>query len=151
MFVRRGCKSLELLFTLAIALAGFSGVEAIAHETQIDETVGGTLHIEPNDVPRAKKPALAWFALTRRGGQPIPLADCDCRLAVYSNSASEGDKPLATPGLKAVDAGGYRDIPAAEMTFPAVGRYELVVTGKPTEKADFQPFELSFEVTVASQ
>lgn len=125
---------------------------AIAHQVEIVEDVGATLHIEPNDTPRAGEEALAWFALTRKGGQTIPLSDCDCQLAIYAQAQgqSEGDTASITPSLTPVDAEGYEDIPGARFTFPDVGAYTLVISGSPKQPDSFTPFELSFDVTVAA-
>lgn len=122
---------------------------AIAHKVELADTVGATLHIEPTDTPRAGEPTTAWFALTRRGGQPIPLADCDCQLAVFSQPSASTD-PLLTPPLQPITAEGYQAIPGAELTFPQVGAYELVLSGAPRGAANFAPFELRYDITVAA-
>lgn len=122
---------------------------AAAHQVGIDQDVGGTLHIEPNDTPRAGEEVLAWVALTRKGGQTIPLADCDCTLSIYDGNAAP--LPLLSPTLIPVDSEGYQGIPGANFTFPKVGAYTLVISGAPTAAADpFTPFELAFNVTVAT-
>ncbi|MEM9904999.1 MAG: hypothetical protein AAF921_08250 [Cyanobacteria bacterium P01_D01_bin.44] len=119
----------------------------LAHKVELDGTIGATLHIEPNDTPRAGEPALTWFALTKRGGASVTLTDCDCQLAVFSQSESE---PVLEPELKAVNAEGYEDIPGADINFPSVGAYELVLTGAPVSGDGFEAFELRFSVTVAA-
>ena len=48
----------------------------LAHTVKVDGDVAATFHIEPHHNPVAGKPSLAWFALTRKGGQLIPLAQC---------------------------------------------------------------------------
>ncbi|MGB3493950.1 MAG: hypothetical protein WBA57_14570 [Elainellaceae cyanobacterium] len=135
-----------------MTFANFSSLlisPAHAHQTETAADVGATFHFEPNDIPRAGQPNLAWFALTRRGGEPIALDACDCTLAVYDLSAQNPAEALATPPLEPVNAEGYQDIPGAEVNFPAIGAYELVIQGQPTQAGDFQPFEFRFEVTVA--
>lgn len=112
--------------------------------------VGATLHIEPNDTPRAGEEVLAWFALTQRGGQTISQADSKCELVVYSQPRQSPDTPILTPTLAAVDAEGYQDIPGARFTFPNVGAYTLLLSCIPEQTAEFDPFELDFEVTVAA-
>lgn len=127
---------------------------AYAHEVAIEGDVGATLHIEPNDTPQAGEEVLAWFALTRPGGETIPLANCNCTLAVYSQPKDrpyEGVTPTLTPELLAVDAEGYQDIPGAKLTFPEVGTYTMVIGGTPKQTGDFTPFTLSFEKTIASE
>ncbi|MGF1535866.1 MAG: hypothetical protein ACFB4J_05180 [Elainellaceae cyanobacterium] len=127
----------------AIALPVAPG---LAHQVTVADNVGGTLHIEPNDVPRAGQETLAWFALARRGGQTIPLSACHCALSVYQSFGAEA---IATPRLEAITAEGYRGIPSASFAFPRPGQYELVLTGRPVAESDFQPFTLRFDVTVA--
>lgn len=122
----------------------------IAHQVKVSGNVGGTAHIEPNDNPKAGTPSLAWFALTRSGGELIPLEDCNCRLRVYAQPRQPGDTPIQEPTLQPVSADGYRNVPGADVTFPQVGAYELVLQGEPTKSEDFLPFELTFGVTVAA-
>jgi hypothetical protein len=120
-----------------------------AHKVETSQDVGGTFHIEPNDAPSAGKPEVAWFALTRKGGKVIPLEQCNCKLAVYSKPHKEGSLPLLQPPLKAISKEGYQGIPSAEIIFPKAAAYELEISGTPKAGADFQPFELSFDVKVA--
>lgn len=136
-----------LAVSSALALSIGSENHAIAHQVKTSADIGGTVHIEPNDTPKAGEPAVAWFALTQRGGAPVPLSDCQCQLAVYSG-AQEG--AIATPSLVPLSIEGYDNIPSATVTFPAVGQYELVITGRPATEGAFQPFELRFPVTVAT-
>jgi hypothetical protein len=133
------------LLLLATAIA----IPAKAHELKTQQDVGATMHIEPNDAPRAGETALTWFALTKKGGQVIPLNQCNCKLSLYSQPHTEGTAPLQQPILKAVSQEGYQGIPATEVTFPAAGSYELELQGTPKAGAKFAPFELQFEVNVA--
>lgn len=133
-----------------VCLASFSswGKPAVAHNIQTDGTVGATFHIEPDHNPRAGEPTTAWFALTKAGGEAIPLAQCDCRLAVYDRAA-DPDTPVLTPPLEAIAAEQYRDIPGAEIVFPQAGIYELEISGSPKAEAEFEPFALTYSVTVS--
>jgi hypothetical protein len=121
-----------------------------AHKVKISEDVGATLHIEPNDNPRAGEPAQAWFALTRKGGKVIPLAECNCQLAVYSQPRKPGETALFKPSLKSIIAEKYQGIPGADIIFPKPGAYLLELNGKPVKTDDFKSFELKFEMTVAA-
>jgi hypothetical protein len=122
-----------------------------AHQVKLDADVGGTLHIEPNDIPQAGADSRIWFALTRKGGDVVPLSDCDCRFTVYADTYREGEAPIAEPPLQAMSAEGYNAIPGADYIFPDVGSYTLMIAGSPTNTADFAPFELAFEVTVTAR
>jgi hypothetical protein len=122
---------------------------ASAHEVEVSGDVGGTMHIEPNDSPKAGTASLTWFALTRRGGQPIPLTDCNCTLSVYAQPRQQGGKPIVQPALSATSVEGHQGVPSAKVTFPRAGAYELVLQGRPVTSGTFTPFELKFPVTVA--
>ena len=126
---------------------------AQAHEVEIAGDVGATLHIEPNDTPRAGEEVLAWFALTRKGGESISLSACDCELSIYTSpngTAPGSDAPVLSPTLAPVDAEGYENIPSAKFTFPNVGAYQLTMSGSPKQAGDFASFDLTFDVTVAA-
>jgi hypothetical protein len=130
-------------------MVGLLASPAIAHEVQISGNLGGTLHIEPNDAPRASQPSQAWFVLTRRGGQTIPLSNCNCHLAVYAEPYTSGEAPVQEPALTAVSAEGRQGIPGATITFPEAGAYIIVLSGRPVTTGLFTPFELRFSITVA--
>ncbi|MDJ0676027.1 MAG: hypothetical protein QNJ36_11695 [Calothrix sp. MO_167.B42] len=133
-----------------ITLALTSGVEpGFAHKVKVEGDVGATLHIEPNDTPRAGEPSQTWFALTRKGGKIIPLAECNCQLSVYAEPHVAGETPLLQPTLKAVTAERYRGIPGTVINFPRPGAYQLQLSGKPSTGQGFRPFTLKFDVTVA--
>lgn len=128
---------------------------AFGHEVQVAGDVAATFHLEPKHNPRAGESSLVWFALTRKGGELIPLADCRCRLTVYANAQATDvpvteANPLLTPDLKAVNGDAYQGIPGAEIIFPKVGSYRLTLSGTPKSDASFQPFELSYTVTVGA-
>jgi hypothetical protein len=139
-----------LLFLSCLVISITNLYPAFAHKVEVAGDVGGTLHIEPNDNPRAGEPSQAWFALTRRGGKVIPLSQCNCQLAVYAEPYATGEPPLLEPQLEPVAAERYQGIPGAEIVFPKAGIYQLQLNGKPVSGARFRPFEFKFEVTVAS-
>ncbi len=139
-----------LLFLSCLVISIITADFTSAHQVQISEDVGATIHIEPNDNPRAGEPTQAWFALTRKGGQVIPLAQCDCELLIYAEPHTPGEPALIEPSLEPVAAERYQGIPGAEITFPRPGRYQLQLNGKPISQASFKPFQFEFEVTVAA-
>ncbi|MFW9261845.1 hypothetical protein [Nostoc sp. CALU 546] len=138
-----------LLFLSCLVISITNLHPASAHKVEVSGDVGGTIHIEPNDNPRAGESSQAWFALTRRGGRVIPLSQCNCELAVYAQPYAAGEPPLLEPQLEPVSAERYKGIPGAEVVFPKPGIYELQLNGKPASGARFKPFNLKFEVTVA--
>lgn len=134
---------------LAVQIIG-SFAPVPAHETEVSGEVGGTAHIEPNDSPQAGTPSLAWFALTRQGGELIPLEACTCKLSIYTQPHQPADAAIAEPSLRPISAEGYQNVPGADITFPQVGAYNMVLQGQPKTPNDFSPFELTFDVTVAA-
>lgn len=138
-------KSLNWLLLLTTLLV----TPVAAHNIETAQDVGATFHIQPNDAPRAGKSELAWFALTQKGGKVIPLEDCHCQLAVYSQPSIKGASPLQQPVLIPVSAKPYKGIPGAEITFPKPGAYQLRLTGTPKTNATFSSFDLKFDLTVA--
>ncbi|MBE9138463.1 hypothetical protein IQ254_14905 [Nodosilinea sp. LEGE 07088] len=122
---------------------------AQAHKTEISGNVAGTWHLEPNHSAKAGEPARVWVALTQQGGQLIPLDQCDCTLSVYRVSQT-GEAPIMQPTLTAMSPESFEDIPGAEITFPEVGEYSIVLTGSPRADATFSPFELSYTTVVAA-
>ena len=124
---------------------------AAAHKVKTNADVGATFHIEPNHNPRAGETARAWFALTQSGGKIIPLEQCDCQLAVYSQSSADSEQLQLEPPLQAISAEQYQGIPGAEIVFPEAGAYELQLKGTPKAGANFQPFELQYTVNVLAE
>jgi hypothetical protein len=121
---------------------------ALAHTVKVSGDVAATFHIAPNHNPKVGQQSQAWIALTQRGGKVIPLTQCKCRLKVYLNPHREEDTPTLAPVLKPISTEHYQNIPSAEITFPQSGEYELEIAGTPQAGAKFQPFKLSYEVTV---
>jgi hypothetical protein len=122
---------------------------ALAHNIRTNADVGVTFHIEPDHSPRAGESSRAWFALTRQGGELIPLSECDCELNVYLESASDSNEPILNPTLIAISPEQYQNIPGANLVFPQPGIYQLELTGKPTQEGNFTPFQVSYPVTVS--
>jgi hypothetical protein len=146
----RKSKVKYLLLLVLSSLIVTANTQTLAHTVQISENVGATIHLEPNDNPRAGEVTQIWFALTRKGGKVIPLKNCNCQLAIYSEPHVTGELALIEPRLKSIQAERYQDIPGAEVTFPKPGAYQLLLSGKTAIEGKIKPFELQFLVTVAT-
>lgn len=122
---------------------------SLAHNVETDGDVGATFHLEPDHNPKSGEAATVWFALTRDGGESIPLSDCDCTLSIVNTQ--DEDKTIEAPELTAIDVETYTDIPSAEVTFPEPGIYAVKLSGQASTTATeaFEAFELSYEVTVS--
>lgn len=137
------------LITVGLLVSSLAMLPAQAHKTEVSGDVAGTWHLEPNHSPKAGEPARVWVALTQQGGQVIPLEQCDCTLAVYATSQA-GAEPVLQPSLQAVSPERFQNIPGADITFPDLGEYQIVLTGSPRAAATFAPFELSYTTVVAA-
>lgn len=142
---------LKLNKTLAtILFFGLTITPVYAHTVKVAEDVGGTLHIEPNDNPKAGVSSETWIALTRRGGKIVPLKDCNCQIEVYLKPRVNGSTPLLKPALKPISTSQYQGIPGADIVFPKAGNYEIQISGTPKTNVNFKAFKLNFPVTVAA-
>lgn len=133
-----------------LLLATLIATPVTAHTVEVGGDVAATFHITPNHNPKAGQSSQAWFALTRKGGQLIPLSQCNCQLFVYSKPRDRNAQPLITPSLKAISVERYRGIPGAEIVFPKAGAYELELRGTAKNGANFRPFTLNYTVNVRS-
>ena len=138
----------KLKFTSLFIASALVAIPAIAHNVEISNEVAATFHITPNHNPQAGKEALAWFALTRRGGQTIPLSECRCNLNVYAVPRAAEARPILQPELTAINVEKYQQIPGAEIVFPNAGAYELEISGTAKDDSSFSPFELTYTVNV---
>ena len=122
----------------------------LAHQIKSDGDVGGTIHIEPNEPPHTGVPSQVWLGLARRGGELISPDRCHCTLSVYASPVEPGEAPLQQATLDGSTIQNFEAAFDRDMTFPDVGIYELVVQGQPKTAGEFEPFELRFNVTVAT-
>lgn len=123
---------------------------AVAHNIQVLGDVAGTWHIEPNHNPKAGEPARAWVALTRKGWKIIPQKETNCQMAVYSQPRKPGESPVLQPTVQAISVEKYQGIPGADIVFPNTGIYQLELSCTPKTEGSFQPFQMKYDVTVAT-
>lgn len=116
---------------------------AFAHNVQTSGNVASLFHLEPNHNPRAGEPAKVWFALTKQGGEEIPLDQCNCQITVYENQ-----KVIAQPPLNPLKAEKYQGLPSAAVLFPRAGLYKVEIKGSPKQENGFDAFQFAYDVTV---
>lgn len=125
------------------------GSPAAAHNIKRAGNIAGVWHVEPNHNPKAGKPAIAWVALTRKGGQTLPIEQAKCQMAVYSQPRKPGSLPILKPTVKASNSEKYQNIPSTDIIFPNAGLYQLELSCAPKTQGNFQPFLLQYDVAVA--
>jgi hypothetical protein len=138
-------------FKIALLLLTMFSAPAIAHNVELAGDVAGTWHVEPDENPKAGESAKVWIALTRKGGEVLPLEQANCKLAVYPQPHTEGDRPILQPQLKAIAVEKYQGIPGADLVFPKPGLYEMELSCTPKREGDFTAFEMQSEATVGAE
>ena len=135
---------LFILSIFGISFAPLIGALPSIAYRQMTSAVGASMHLEPQDTPRAKQASPTWFMLTQRGGGLISPESCACQVAVYnvSNQAIAQNSPLSVTSVEAHQAIGMT------LTFPTSGTYRVVLSGRSKDES-FQPFELTFPVIVS--
>lgn len=116
---------------------------AIAHQGLQSGDVEAVVHLQPNDSPYAGEASLTWFHLTRSNGETIPLSDCACSLVVYNAQ----NQAIAQPELTDAAVSEHAQPISTNITFPAAGNYQLVLTGQ-SKSNSFSDFELTVPVRV---
>ncbi len=127
------------------ASISFLVAPTLAHKVKINNQIGATLHVEPNDQARTNRSTIIWFALTKKGGQIIPLSQCQCQLQVFKLPSK---KAVMQPMLRSINAEKYQGIPSTNISFKQSGTYLLELSGRPQVGANFQPFKLQFDLVV---
>ena len=113
-----------------------------AHTLKTDGSIGAVMHTDPDDYPIATKPTLFFFEFKDRQNKFDPKI-CDCRVHILKNSHeitsgelyNNVDKPT-------LDNSNY------SYTFASSGNYIVKAIGKPTTPGAFQPFTLTYDVSV---
>lgn len=124
--------------------------QSSAHQANSSETVNATIHLDPDDRPRAGQPSLTWFLLTQPNGDIISPSTCLCEVTVYNatDEAIAHDLPLSSIELEGHQAKGHQAI-STMITFPAPGDYTVVLSGQ-SKDGSFDMFILEFPVTAVS-
>lgn len=131
-------KSVKVLFFLALFI--LLGIHcASAHILKIDGTVGGVLHIDPNDEPIAGAPSHLVLDLKDTSGK-FSIENCNCTISVVS----EG---------KQIFSGKIGSTTSNTLyTFPSAGIYSVIAEGSVKSGAQggtaFQSFKLSYDIRV---
>jgi hypothetical protein len=122
----------RLTILVVVALAALTGT-ASAHQTTTSNGARVTMHVAPNDEPRAGSPAtvtVTKVAVPRRA--TFSSGSCGCRLRVTDSSGS----------VIADRAMGKR----TRVTFPRPGAYKLVYSGSYRRGGKARRFAASFAI-----
>lgn len=128
--VKRGSALLYCLFVVALL-----PLVAFAHEIKTADKVGAVMHIEPADQPVVGELAVISFDLTKVDGA-FDYTQCACNLTVQPDGQTVASE-LIENNLK------FKYV----FTEPKI--YTLILSGQPLTATTFQPFQFTYEITVA--
>jgi hypothetical protein len=112
---------------------------AHAHFLEIDNSIGGVLHVDPDDNPYVGKEAVLTFAL-KDTKNIFKAADCSCVLTISANG-----KVLFT---QQASRGNNTSEVVGRYTFPEKAVYTITLKGEPLQDKAFQPFSISYDLRV---
>ncbi len=106
-----------------------------AHEIKTADKVGAVMHIEPADQPIVGELAVISFDLTQVDGD-FDYSQCVCNLTIQPDGQTVTSE-LIENKLK------------FEYVFVEPKIYTLILSGQPLTATTFQPFQFTYEITVA--
>jgi len=118
---------------VVVVAAGALPCTAAAHQTALSNGARVTMHVSPDDAPRAGSPStvtVTRVAVPRRAR--FTWGSCGCRLRVTDSSGT-----LVTD---------RRITRRARLTFPRAGAYRLVVRGSYRRGATKKSFRAAFSI-----
>ncbi len=125
-------KFLALLLVLIALPASVS-----AHVLETNNGIGAVLHVDPADDPIAGQQTKLYFEFNTSGG--FNANNCECKLTVKQNANILTELALSAES----DKRG-----ATSYVFPSRSAYELQVSGKPKNGANFSDFKLDYTLRV---
>lgn len=128
-------------FSVALTMGNLFSIAA--NEITTTKTIAATIHLGPDNTPRAGEASLTEFVLTQKQGTVIPPKNCTCQIAIYNANKQLIMRDLP---LSVMQKEGQQAI-STIITFPTSGTYTLVLTGQSND-GSFEPFVLNFPVTV---
>ena len=131
---------LKTLRTLAVASLLISPAVASAHEVATDGTITVTMHIDPDDAPKAASPQTLLFYVADTTNA-FKYSNCDCSVTITGGS----DPAVASPPNVVNE--GEATLP---YTFNTASTYKVTLAGTPKIEGDFTPFTVSYEVPVVA-
>lgn len=109
-----------------------------AHFLAVDGSIGATLHIDPDDAPKAHSPATFFFDIADRTNK-FQLANCNCHVIISESGHVLSSNNLAVTGFSQS---------SLSFTFPGLDVYKIELIGKPEATGQFQPFTISWNIRV---
>lgn len=133
---------MKYFFGLFIAACVFlSPAFASAHFLQVQGSVQAVMHIDPDDDPIIRQPAVFFFELNDKLKQ-FAAEKCNCTAGILNGSAEVFTTDLFKNGNADLKTAAFN------YTFQQKGVYSVRLTAKPKNQNDFQAFTLTYDIRV---
>ena len=119
-----------------------SSSAASAHFLRMNEGIGVTLHVEPDDDPAAGEKTALTFDFKDSEGN-FQIKDCSCLVNIFQDQ-----QLIDTQLVEVVGEEGDVHIGRAWTTFPERGVYTIQIVGKPVIVDQFHSFMSSYDMRV---
>jgi hypothetical protein len=137
-------RRLSAVSAIALLISFATPGVASAHVLKLDGSIAGILHINPDDDTPVAGKSTDYIIEFDDDANQFTLPQCDCTVSVVNTN---DNKTIATEPLVVTSS----KISENHYTFSDSGIYNLRFTGAPKQANGFQPFTLTYTVTVASQ
>jgi len=131
-------------FVVAVMLLVISGAPKFtaAHVLKIDGTIGGVIHINPDDDPIVGEAANIYFDIQDTINK-FKGTNCDCTLIIKDASTGK-----TVDQRKKLDSISNDKTIGFIYTFKQKGIYTLILHGEGVPETAFSPFNLSYDIRV---
>lgn len=112
-----------------------------AHVLETENSIGGVLHIEPEDNPIAGEPSAIILDIKDTQNK-FSSTNCNCTLTILENNQVITTQPFSsTPDSQTAITTSF--------TFPQTDIYKIKISGIPFQPDSFTPFNLEYDIRVA--
>jgi hypothetical protein len=132
------------LLVLISGILYISNLPILAHTLKVQNEVGVSLHIDPDDDPIAGQEAVFYPKITDKTNL-FKISDCDCRVQISQN----GEVLFQTVLITDPSESNGKDA-VFRYTFPAKGNYLLEMSGSSFTKS-FNNFQIKYDLNVTKQ
>lgn len=137
-------KHLLILFvSLTVFLLGPQAT--LAHVLKSSGSIGGVMHVTPDDDPIAKTPT-DFFIEFKDKQSKFEAQNCDCKVQILQSGKQVYSGPLFQYGTEpSLTSASFT------FTFPEKDIYTIKISGSPLSNNSFQPFTLEYDLRVSRE
>ncbi len=128
-----------LLFTIFVHVLP---VQVLAHMLESSGSIGAVMHVTPDDDPVAGEVSGFYFEFKDKNKKFQPV-DCICTVSII-----KGESEIFSKDLFSENSEPSLSNASFNFTFPERNIYKVVIHGEPKKGAEFQKFELSYDLRV---